>query len=250
MCNKSECGFRFHSEKYRRRRFQILLRSRKQYPARSLQTCVHRQRLGKVKRFSHETGVKESCSQEKKNTKWRVYKLKNLTILAAFLKDVPLGCKDAVLPEPLLKNRTINCVRFEENTRQPYSNKLCLFRALALHLQENQQLEEKTSKLFISFIKKMDGLSTNQFQGVHLNDIPTVEGLLTLNILLYDIDIVDGNIIGELVRRSVQKYEITVRLLRYNNHICYVDNINAVFQFFRCPICDTFSTEHPTWSNI
>ena len=86
----------------------------------------------------------------------------------------------------------------------------------------------------------MDGLSADQFQGVHMNDIPIVEDLLTLNILLYDIDIVDGNVVGELARRSVQKYENTVRLLRYNNHICYVNNINAAFQSFRCPNCDTF----------
>ena len=73
-----------------------------------------------------------------------------------------------------------------------------------------------------------------------MNDIPIVEYLLTLNILLYDIDIVDGNIIRELARRSVQKNDNTVRLLRYNNHICYVSNIKAVFQSFRCPNCDTF----------
>ena len=73
-----------------------------------------------------------------------------------------------------------------------------------------------------------------------MNDFPIVEDLLTLNILLYDIDIVDGNIVGELAGRSVQKYQNTVRLLRYNNHICYVNNINAVFQSFRCPNCDTF----------
>ena len=86
----------------------------------------------------------------------------------------------------------------------------------------------------------MDGLSADQFHGVRMNDIPIVEDLLTLNILLYDIDIVDGNIIGELARRSVQNYDNTVRLLRYNNHICYVSNINAVIQSFRCPNCDTF----------
>ena len=50
----------------------------------------------------------------------------------------------------------------------------------------------------------------------------------------------DGNIVGELARRSVQKYKNTVRLLRYDNHICYVNNFNAVFQPFRCPNCDTF----------
>ena len=73
-----------------------------------------------------------------------------------------------------------------------------------------------------------------------MNDILFVEDL---NIVLYDIDIVDGNIIGELARRSVQKYKNTVRLLRYNNHICYVNNINAVFQSFRCPNCDNFSNK-------
>ena len=58
----------------------------------------------------------------------------------------------------------------------------------------------------------MFGLSPNQFDGVHTNNIPTVEGLLTLNILLYDINSVDGSIIGELARKSVQQYENTVKL--------------------------------------
>ena len=138
----------------------------------------------------------------------------NLTVFAALLKDVPMGCKNAVLFELLLRNGTINCLTYEENTRQPYNDNLCLFRALALHLHGTQRLEEETSNLFNLFINKMDGLSAHQFQGVHMNYIPIVEDLLTLNILLYDIDIVDGNIVGEIARRSVQKYENTVRLLR------------------------------------
>ena len=31
-----------------------------------------------------------------------------------------------------------------------------------------------------------------------------------------------------------------VKLLRYNNQICYVNNINAKFRAFRCTTCDTF----------
>ena len=108
------------------------------------------------------------------------------------------------------------------------------------HLHGTQRLEEETSKLFSLFINKMNGLSADQFQGVHMNDIPIVEGLLTLNILLFDIHIVDGNIVEELARWSVQKNENTLLLLRYNDHICYVNNINGVFQSFRCPNCDTF----------
>ena len=135
-------------------------------------------------------------------------------VFAALLKDVPMGCKNAVLPEPLLRNGTINCLTYEGNTRQPYNDNLCLFRVLALQLHGTQRLEKETSKLVNLFSNKMDGLSANQFQGVHMNDIPTAEKLLILNILLYDKDVVDGNISRELARRSVQKYENTVRLLR------------------------------------
>ena len=174
------------------------------------------------------------------NAKWRFYKLKNLTVFAALLKDVPMRCKNTVLPEPLPKNHTINSFTFEENTRQPYNDNLCVFRALALHLHGNQRLEVKTLKLFNLFINKMVGLSADEFQLVHMNDVPIVEDLLTLNMLLYDSDIVDGNIFGELARRSTKEYDNTVTLFRYSNHICYVSNINVVFQYFRCPNCDSF----------
>ena len=73
-----------------------------------------------------------------------------------------------------------------------------------------------------------------------MNDIPKVEDLLQINIYLYDIDFVTGELIGELCRRSIQKYEKNVELLRYNNHICYVNNINALFKALWCTTCDTF----------
>ena len=206
---------------------------------RSKLVCTHDD-LAKLKDFLNITDVIESCSRERMNTKWRFYKLTNLTVFAALLKDVPMACKNAVLPKLLLRNGKINCLTFEENTRQPYDDNLCLFRALALHLHDTQRLEEETSKMFILFINKRDGLSADQLQGVQMNDIPIVEDLLTLNILLYNKDSVDGNIDRELARRSVQKYEKTVRLLRYNNHICYVNNVNAVFHSFRCHNCDSF----------
>ena len=41
LCSKSESGFWLDFEKYRRWRVQIFLRTRKQYPAGSIQTCVN-----------------------------------------------------------------------------------------------------------------------------------------------------------------------------------------------------------------
>ena len=121
---------------------------------RSKLVCTHDD-LAKLKDFLNQTDVIESCSREKMSTKWRFYKLTNLTVFAALLKDVPMGCKNAVLPEPLLRNGTINCLTYEENTRQPYNDNLCLFRALALHMHGNQRLEEELSQIFNSFINKM-----------------------------------------------------------------------------------------------
>ena len=93
------------------------------------------------------------CTRERHNTKWKFYKLTNLTIFAALLKDVPVGCKDTTLPEPLLKNHDVNCLIFGRNTRQLYNDNLCLFRALALHLHGNEKLEKETSKNFKLFPK-------------------------------------------------------------------------------------------------
>ena len=64
--------------------------------------CTHDD-LAKLKVFLNKTDVIESCSRQRMNTKWRFYKLTNLTVFAALLKDVPMGCKTAVLPEHLLK---------------------------------------------------------------------------------------------------------------------------------------------------
>ena len=65
---------------------------------RSKLVCTHDD-LAKLKEFLNKNDVIESCSRERMNTKWRFYKLTNLTVFAALLKDVPMGCKGAVLPD-------------------------------------------------------------------------------------------------------------------------------------------------------
>ena len=153
-----------------------------------------------------------------------------------------MGCKDTVLPEPLLKNQNVNCPTYEQNTKKPYKDNLCLLRALALHLHGNERLEEETSKIFNLFLNNCGEpgpLNPLKIQGVHKTDIPRAGEMLQLNIFLYDIDFVDGELIGELARRSIQKFEKSVKLLRYNNHNCYVSDMNSFFKSFRCSTCDT-----------
>ena len=196
--------------------------------------------MAKLKEFLRKTDVIESRTQERINTKWRFFKLTNLTIFSALLRGIPMGCKDAVLTESLLKNHTFNCLTYEQNTKKPYKDNLCLFRALALHLHGNERLEEETSKLFNLFLVNNTNPDPSKFQGVCMDDIPSVEDIVGINIFIYDIDLIDGAMVGELERRSIKKYEKNVQLIRYKSHICYVDNINALFKAFRCPTCDTY----------
>ena len=183
--------------------------------------------------------IVDLSTRERANTKWKFYKLTNLTVFVALLKDVPIDCKDSVLPEPLLKNQNLNCLTYEQNTKKPYKDNLCLFRALALHLHGIERLEEETSKLFKFFLNNCGEAHPSKFQGVHMTDIPKVEEQLQLNIFLYDIDFVKRELIGELARRSIQKFEKSVKLLRYKNHICYVSDMNSFFKSFRCSTSDT-----------
>ena len=154
------------------------------------------------------------CTRERANTKWKSYKLTKVTVFAALLKDTPMVCKDTVLPETLLRKCNVSCLTFERNTSQPHKDRLCVFRALALHMNGNEKLEEETSKIIKLFLNNNEEGDVSKFQGVLLKDIPKVEDLLQLNNFLYDIDFVDGELIEGLARRSIQKFEKGAKILR------------------------------------
>ena len=112
--------------------------------------------LSKLKDILSTTDVIEICSRERMNTMWKSYKLTNLTVFGALLKALPMVCKDAVLPKALLKDCIVNCLTYEENTRQPYNDNLSVFRGLALHLHGSQRLKGKIPKTFLPLINRMD----------------------------------------------------------------------------------------------
>ena len=188
---------------------------------------------------ANKQDIIEICTQERQNTKWRFKLITNVTIFAALLKNVQMGCPDSVIPEPLMRNNHVNCLVSDRDTKQPYNDNLRLFRALAVHLHGTTSLETSTSKNFNDFLEK-SGCAPKHFRGVSMDNLPIVEDVVEKNIFIYDIDIEDGDFVGELAGRSIGKYKNTVKLLRYTNHIFYVNNIDNFFKCFRCPTCDTF----------
>ena len=106
---------------------------------------------GKVEKFD----IVEQCTQERQNTKWMFKLITNVTIIAALLKNIPMGCPDTVLPEPLLKNHSEKCI-LSDKDKQPYKDHLCLFRALTMYLHGHSNLDAHTSQLFTELISNLD----------------------------------------------------------------------------------------------
>ena len=181
---------------------------------------------GKVEKFD----IVEQCTQERQNTKWRFKLITNATIFAALLKNIPMGCPDSVLPEPLLRHTQVNCL-LSDKDKQPYKDHPCLFRALTMCLDGHINLDAHTSQLFTEFITK-SGYDPKNFHGVSIDDLPVVEGIVERNIFIYDFDIQEGEYVGELARRSIGKFKKTVKLLRFNNHIIHTNDIDSFFKCF------------------
>ena len=124
------------------------------------------------------------------------------------------------------------------DTEKPTRTTFACLELVVFHLYGSAELETNAAELFSEFLQE-SGHDAIKFRGVSMVHLVFVENAIK-HILIYDIDIEDGDFLGELARRSIEMYEKNINLLRYNNDICYVDDINTFFKRFRCPNCDTF----------
>ena len=186
-----------------------------------------------------DLNIVELSTRERSSTKWKLLYTTNVTIFAALLKSVPVGCKDVLLPPNLVKGSDVNCFTYNSN-KERYNYNLCLLWAVCMHKTGNERVEEEKKKLLKAYLTAKPHLSVQNFRGVGLEDIHFVERLAEVNVLVYDIEVSDGGNIRELAERSLQRFDSTAIFLRYNNHICFVTDVNKVFKSFRCSTCNTF----------
>ena len=147
----------------------------------------------------------ETCAQERENTKWRFTLTTNVTIFCALSKSISMGCINAVLPEQLLRRPDVNCL-VSNGYGETYKDYLCLFRAIAVHLNGSSELEINAKNMFSALFHE-SGQNAINFIGVSIDHFVFVENAIKHNIFIYDIDIVDGDFVGELARRSIEMYE-------------------------------------------
>ena len=88
-----------------------------------------------------------------------------------------MGSPDSVITEPLQRSNQVNCLVSNQDTKHPYNNILCLFRALAVHLHGTTSLETSTSKTFNDFLEK-SGYDPKPFRGVLRDILPLVRDVV------------------------------------------------------------------------
>ena len=66
-----------------------------------------------------------------------------------------------------------------------------------------------------------------------------------MKFFVHDLDIFKNEKVAGLAQQSLQRYDSTLSLLRYNNHIRYLTDIKKVFIAFQCTNCDRFICRSP-----
>ena len=116
---------------------------------------VTKEDLVEIKNKLSNTDVLEACAEERANTKWKLYKLTNVIVFPAPIRDVLMGCKGAVLSKRLTKNHTV----FVWITKRVRENRtLTIYVSLELSFcicVEMRDLKEKNQKCLDSSWRKL-----------------------------------------------------------------------------------------------
>ena len=106
-----------------------------------------------------------------------------------------------------------------------------------MYLNGHKDLDSHTSRDFTEFISK-SGYDPKNFRGVSVEDLPVVEENVQRKILIYDFDIQEADYVEDLAQWSIGRFDKTVKLLRFYNHIIHTNDVDSFFKCFACPSCD------------
>ena len=87
-----------------------------------------------------------------------------------------MGCIEVVLPEQLFRRPDVNYLA-SSCYGETYSDYLCLFRAIAVHLNGSSELETNAANLFSAILYE-SGHDAINFRGVSIDHLVFVENVI------------------------------------------------------------------------
>ncbi|KAI8515563.1 hypothetical protein Bbelb_063760 [Branchiostoma belcheri] len=107
-----------------------------------------------------------------------------------------------------------------------------------------QDIEKPAKELFQAYLE-FSGKTRKEFKGVTLGELTVLEALFHTNIYVYSLrKDTDGSVFAELVRRPVMKFQDTMYLNLYANHLSYIKDFNSYSKSWSCQVCSRKFTHH------
>ena len=203
------------------------------------QLIAKKEDILEVQNILGDLNIVELSTRERLSSKWEFLSATNVTVSAALLKSVLLGCKVVFLPQRLVKRIDVNCLTYKAN-KECYHDHLCLLRAFGMHKIGTERLEEETSHFLTQDLSINSNVTAEKFRGFSLEDLNIVEPLAEVIFFIYDSEVLVNEFLGAFVERRLRRLSSMGNRIRYNNHICYVTDAINVFRWFRCFNSDNF----------
>ena len=173
------------------------------------------------------------------NTKYTFVKCTNVSFYVTRLSNVAIGAP-IDLPEYLQRNMGLYSLTKAKQTGKPYDDRLCFFRALALHRGAKiSALEVPAKRLLREFCDRVD-IGVKDFSGISLDQLEDASKIFNVGINVY---VQDKDRMTELVFRSVKQDDI-MYLNLYIDHFSYVKDFGLYSKSYCCPKCRKIWTRH------
>lgn len=180
----------------------------------------------------------EYARQQRPDTKWVVHSITSTSFYCTKLNDFPIGCCKTPIPNYIKRNKGIISLEHDNKRLFKFQDQKCFFRALALHQGATvRNLARPANRLYKRWLKRTKTRAPD-FCGIKLPQLKRAEKLFKVNVEVFQFDMGGGQRhILTPVRRSQEKFSKTMRLVLFENHFCYVKNINLASRTFSCNMC-------------
>ena len=166
------------------------------------------------------------------NTKFVFVKTTNVVFFLTKVIGNPIGSA-IELPSYLKNNKGLVSLIKSKKTGKPYSDNLCLFRALALFRGAHiTALENEAKQLFRTYCNAA-AVDPSEFHGISLDELEILSRVFNIGINVY-YQKCDRN--TELVFRTIQQDTI-LYLNLYDNHFSFISDFQKYSNRYRCLKC-------------
>ena len=191
----------------------------------------NRVHLKRIKERLRSIDILQRLFFQRPNTKWTLYQLSVVRYTVFHINEYPLG--NGSVPQFVKGKRCI--IAFDKNSKgQRYYDNLCIFRCLAVYKGYSRKRVDVPARQYYRKYIRHNPLKTNIFPGIKLSEITKFEDLFQLNVDIFEMQ---ENHSVRIVYRSVGKYDNTMYLNKYQNHLSLITNMSQYTNKYTCNHC-------------